>query len=259
MLNSVSPPSYAAATSFCCISLHESDKLRLLNVPQELIPDFAALLTRSWQKGVQRVQRYGPSLEYKLSGRPWRGQGDDAITCRLLARDILSFMFSRGWRLAVSTDLSKKQGDSDSWFFESFVIPHSTRAPLAGGAGSSKMDPHFGAISFNRSDRIRLIGLPPDLQATIVQCVKQSWARGIQHHGPFDSDPRAYELKLAGNPWHTYGTDTILSRSLALSLLHCIKMNGWEIYASVDLGGRIGTNDCPAGDLDSWIIKAVVL
>jgi hypothetical protein len=67
---------------------------------------------------------------------------------------IISALYHHGWYLLASTDVSKKQGDKDSLIFQLGVPPPATS---------------FFAVSFNESDKLRLIGAPPDLISAVQQ------------------------------------------------------------------------------------------
>lgn len=232
------PPPYEEKVSVCCLSLHEGDKIRLLNVPLALHDPFAQVLTQAWRRGIQNRSAYGESVQFKLSGYPWYGQGDQAVPSRVLIAEIMTFMYKNGWAIYLATDLSKKQSDKDSWYFRR-VTPD----PRA----------RFAAISFNRTDRVRFIGLPPDLTNSLLNCVRSTWSRGIQQQSDYHG---AVELKLAGNPWWASGTETVDARKLVLHLLSAIDNNRWCVYASVDASGMQGSNDNPHGDLDTWVLKS---
>ncbi len=67
---------------------------------------------------------------------------------------ILSALYNHGWYLLTSTDISKKQLDKDALFFQHGVVPPQTS---------------FFAISFNEFNKLRLIGVPPELIPAIQQ------------------------------------------------------------------------------------------
>ncbi|KAI9098187.1 hypothetical protein DFS34DRAFT_102244 [Phlyctochytrium arcticum] len=225
--------------SLCCLSPHMGDKLRLINVPAPLVEPFAALLQRSWQKGIQNRTLYGRSLEFKLRGYPWYGQGNDAVPSRELVCAIMEFMYHNGWKLMCCADISKKQGDKDSWFFE----------PLL--ATPASISTAFASISFNRSDRIRLIRFPPPVQSALISGIRTAHP-SIQSEKVI-SGTNAYEFKILGNPWYASGTECVESRILVMKILACLKQLGWEVYTTVDVSGVSGDN---VGDLDSWILKS---
>lgn len=230
-----SAPSYAPfRTTFATISLHRSDRLRLLGFPQSDIQALRGVIQSSYSKGVQKEQLYGKSHEFKLYGNPWYGQSSDAIISRVLVREILAYLFSIGWILHASADVSKKEFDKNTLFFRKQQSP----PPPS----------DFMCISFNMSDRLRLIGAPPQL----VQAMKNLLAgMGLLQTdlGWKDANLRAWEFKINGYPWRATGEETMSTRLLLLKMLECLERYGWSLYASVDQSTGSGEH---SSETDSW-------
>ncbi|KAG0056631.1 hypothetical protein BGZ83_004156 [Gryganskiella cystojenkinii] len=150
-------PNHKLATQCCCISLSSTDKLRLINMPRHLVEPIRQTIRKSWGT-IQRDVQAGTDQEFKLSGNPWDGMGYEAVKARRLVCQIMKTMAERGWNLIQTADISKHEHDKDSMFFESQV--------------NGVVDQHVEmfAISFNRTDCIRLIDAPqmiPLVRATI--------------------------------------------------------------------------------------------
>ena len=91
--------------------------------------------------GVQRIQRYGNSLEFKLLGNPWNCgiDGHDGLHGRSLICHLINALASRSWRPVTSADVSAKyvhqdKGadypiDVDSIFFAHDPTPVQPSAP----------------------------------------------------------------------------------------------------------------------------------
>ncbi|KAG0276180.1 hypothetical protein BGZ97_010146, partial [Linnemannia gamsii] len=62
-------PQYMQSPRVCCITLNEGDKLRLIGVPNELVPHLRAGIIRTWGK-IKREQNYSGAHEFKMSGNP---------------------------------------------------------------------------------------------------------------------------------------------------------------------------------------------
>lgn len=58
--------------------------------------------------------------------------------------------------------------------------------------------PTFGCLQLARSDRIRTICLPQEVNGPIEEAIRRVWAPGIQQSGLFE--PNSWEWKLTGNP-----------------------------------------------------------
>ncbi|KUJ18514.1 uncharacterized protein LY89DRAFT_569398, partial [Mollisia scopiformis] len=220
-------------TTFASVSLHRSDRVRLLGFPQSDIQSIRGVIQNSYSKGISKEQLYGKSHEFKLNGNPWFGQSSDAVISRVLIREILAHLFSIGWILHASTDVSKKEMDKDTLFFRK----QQARPPAS----------DFISISFNQSDRLRLIGAPTQL----VQDFK-SLLSGMgllqQDLGWKDATLRAWEFKLNGYPWRATGEETMSTRLLLLKMLECLESHGWSLYASVDQS----TGGENSSETDSW-------
>ncbi len=82
---------------------------------------------------------------------------------------MLSALYNHGWYLLTSTDISKKQFDKDSLIFQQGTRPCQTA---------------FFSISFNEYNKLRLIGIPPELIAAVRQCfntygiLREEWLKG---------------------------------------------------------------------------------
>ena len=66
--------------------------------------------------GVQRVQRYGNSLEFKLQGNPWSCgiDGHDGLHGRSLICHLFHALASHNWRPVTSADVSAKYVHQDN-------------------------------------------------------------------------------------------------------------------------------------------------
>ncbi len=228
-------PSYAPfRTSFASLSLHASDRIRLLQFPQSDIAQIRNVLQRSWAQGIQAEQIYATSYEFKLRGNPWYGQGSESVAARVLVRELLAYLFSMGWILHATTDTSKKQTDKDTL---SFRKQQSAPPPS-----------EWIAISFNYSDRLRLIGAPKNLideMRLLLQNTKLLQA----DNGWKDKVLGAWEFKLNGYPWKAAGEETMSTKLLLLRMLEILERHGWSLYASVDQNTATGEH---TSETDSW-------
>lgn len=146
---------------------------------------------------------------------------------------MLTSMASLGWNLIQSTDVSKREGDKDSLFFEK---------------GMADPDARLFVISFNQRNRIRIIDAP-DLMPCIVDACSQFWTKGIEEENEFNG---YMELKLKGNPWYPMSEDAVKSKLVLCKVLANFRSLGYKLYASVDLSyGTEGT------DLETWVLRRI--
>jgi hypothetical protein len=161
------------------LSLHASDKIRMLRFPESEVRLVRSTITRTWPRGLDVQRPYSGSEEFKLRGYPWQGTGDDAVHSRRMLAGVLSGLYAAGWLLYISTDVSKRVLDKDSLLFRHCGPDHAL--PQS----------EWFAMSFSRSDRIRLIDAPKDVVGEVVACCKKM----TQSHGPY-SMPNVYELRF---------------------------------------------------------------
>ncbi|KAH8819135.1 hypothetical protein F5884DRAFT_3826 [Xylogone sp. PMI_703] len=235
--NTSSSYTYAPAyspfrTSFASISLHRSDRLRLLQFPQQDIDALRNVIKTSWHRGIQAEQQYAMSHEFKLLGNPWWGQTSDAIPARILMRSIFAYLYSVGWILHCSTDVSKKVCDKDTLLFRKQQSPPPPSEWIS--------------ISFNHYDRLRLIGADPVLIAAFKTLL--SSIRPLQDEGWKDKARNAFEFKIKGYPWLATGEETMSTRLLVLKMLETLEQHGWSLYASIDQNEA--SED--SSETDSW-------
>ncbi|RFU27359.1 hypothetical protein B7463_g8987, partial [Scytalidium lignicola] len=230
--SSSAPPYTPFRTSFASISLHRSDCLRLLQFPQEDIAGLRNVIKTSWYRGIQAEQMYAMSHEFKLSGNPWSGQGRDSIPARIMMRSVFAYLYSVGWILHGSTDVSQKQFDKDTLLFRKQQSP----PPPA----------DWISISFSELDRLRLIGA----DATLIAAFKTMLTSMnlFQDEAWKDKAKNAFEFKIRGFPWLATGEETMRTRLLVLKMLETLEENGWSLYASIDQNEGSDSSS----EADSW-------
>ena len=143
-------------------------------------------------------------------------------------------MATKGWNLIQSTDVSKREGDKDSLFFEK---------------GMADPDARLFVVSFNQSNRIRLIDAP-DLMPCIVDACTEYWTKGIEEET--EVNPHCLELKLKGNPWYPVGEDAVRSKLVLCQVVANLRTLGFKLYGSVDLS--YGTE---GQDLETWVFRRI--
>jgi hypothetical protein len=233
-LASQPPPTYSAfKTTFASLSLHRSDRIRLLQFPQADIDGLRAAINASYPFGIQSEQKYGISHEFKLRSYPWSGQGRDAIPSRIVMREILAYLFRNGWIFHASTDCSKKGLDKDTIVFRKQQTP--------------PPESEWIAISFNQYDRLRLIGADEVLTSSVREVLQSM--RLLQEELWKDRSLNAREFKIHGRPWVASGMETMSTRLLLLRLLECLERHGLSLYASIDQSQGHGEG---TSETDSW-------
>lgn len=223
-------PAYAPFQStFTSVSMHKSDRIRLLNFPTDITDTIRQAIVTSWPRGVQSERPYGGSHEFHLRGYPWASSGNDAIHARRLVRTILEDLAKRGWMLSLSTDVSRKSTDKDT-----LVFRHQNPAP---------QPMTWMCVTFSLFNELRSIDAPPDLVTDGVQAL----APHVESHKTKDQ-PGVYQLTLRGHPWSADGTATMEARQILLSLLQVLELHGFTVYASID------QKAAETGSTDTWYV-----
>ncbi|KAI9639663.1 uncharacterized protein MKK02DRAFT_39985 [Dioszegia hungarica] len=220
---------------YAALLLCSWDKIRIVGFPSSIIAPVDAAIKRSWSRGVQQQKAYDQvSWEWKLCGKPWFGQGSEAVPSRQLIACVLHALLENGWRLTLSTDLCQKSTGKDTLIFKSVPPVQRTIFP----------------ISFNDSDKIRLIDSPHDgVKQAFDTAIRGAWPLGIQDAK--DKEDGAYQIKLKGNPWWTFsGEQMNHSRLLACSLLSAMEAQGFELLGSVDMSTARAEE---RSELDTWV------
>jgi predicted RNA-binding protein YlqC (UPF0109 family) len=226
-------PSYSSfQTTFATLSLHMADRIRLLQFPASDIDAIRNVIRAKWRKGIQADRKYAMSHEFKLHGNPWWGQGSDSIPARIVMREIFAYLYSAGWILHASTDLSKKERDKDTLVFRKQQHP----PPQS----------EWISISFNQSDRLRLIGADGELIAAFRTMLKGM--QKLQNEGWKDQILNTWEFKIRGTPWWASGEETMVTRMMILNMLETLERYGWSLYASIDQN-QAGED---SSETDSW-------
>lgn len=234
------PPAYSAPafrTTFGSVSLHMSDRIRFVQFPKEDLEVIRATIRRCWPRGIQDERPYSASYEFKLRGGPWSGSGTgpDAVPALILMREVLASLYSMGWIMTASTDISRKKLDKDTLIFRKQPVP----PPAA----------TWTAISFKMGDKLRFLGAPQELLAAFSTLLKSM--KLLQSESMKDARQNYHEFKLFGYPWRASGEETMTTRVLILKLVELLEQHGWSLYASID------QNSGPSGDsnyseTDSW-------
>ncbi|GJJ71539.1 hypothetical protein EMPS_03889 [Entomortierella parvispora] len=170
--SAVSLESHHLSADICCISLHGNDKIRLIEAPFDLIDSIRETILDAWGP-IQKEERIPPAHQFKLSGYPWVGSGSEGVKSRRLLYRLLKTMVERGWNLIQAADVSKDSVDLDAMFFER----------MTPGLGASVVDRNVDmfAVSFNKTDVVRLIDAPLVLTAFVRDVIAKNWSKGYDN------------------------------------------------------------------------------
>jgi hypothetical protein len=101
------PPAYEPKDAkFATLSLHKTDRIRLLQFPPQEVEKLRILIDSAWLDGIQNVRDYGGSFELKLKGNPWTGSKNDKA--KHLLRTLFQGLYDMGWVFDAGISLAKK-------------------------------------------------------------------------------------------------------------------------------------------------------
>ena len=99
---------------YMCLSLNETDKIRLINAPSDVVKVVHDSIQTYYTYGIQRFENYGSVPEFKLNGRPWSGDKNYSKHGRQLLMLLMDCLVKLGFGFAISADVSAKYySDSD--------------------------------------------------------------------------------------------------------------------------------------------------
>jgi hypothetical protein len=106
-------PNPAFRTTFACVSMHMTDRIRLLRFPARDVQLIQDIIRHAWPRGIQNTRVYDAANEIKLYGNPWSSSSwsDQKTDSRRLICRVLNGLFDMGWVLKASVDISKKEYD----------------------------------------------------------------------------------------------------------------------------------------------------
>ena len=236
------------------ISLNREDRLRLLEAPDYVITALEEVITETWERGIQHSKQREEGggeyarlnkgyHEFKLAGRPWWADGEEAVKSRYLVASILAKLRSLGWEVADTIDVSRRLNDKTV-----FVM---RQCP------PEQQD--WAVLSFHESDKVRLMssrgtedkvaeGVNTVLEvAEVIQETKEYW--------------KAKQWKIRGAPFSGHkgcgvGADLRLMIHNLTKIMKHFHAAGWRLVASGDVSAKYfhGNDKTPPHPLDthSW-------
>ena len=96
-----------------CLTLNETDKVRLIGGDSYFMNSIRSSISRSWANGILNEMNYYGSWELQLDGHPFMNESSSNGYACFMMLTILSDLESNGFRMIASIDLSGKH----SWFF----------------------------------------------------------------------------------------------------------------------------------------------
>ncbi|KAF4966817.1 hypothetical protein FSARC_5532 [Fusarium sarcochroum] len=226
--SSAAPPSFNQAiqsgpppifrSRFASITRNELDRIRLMNFSETEMAAIHEVVRANWERGIDKVQPYEESREFKLKGYPWgydMNGNEEAL--RLVIR-ILEAMYSMGWVLYSAMEVTKRVSTKDALIFrKQDHIPPSCE---------------WINVSFHGGDKLKILNSPPE---NLVTEIIQTFITDIQRH---EVTTERAKIKFKGFPWRPTGHDSVGTQLKLLALLEVIERHGFTLYARI--GARYG-------------------
>jgi hypothetical protein len=194
---------YLRSTKICCLSLHGTNKIRLINAPQSLVSPLRLAIFETWDYPIQHetsLPQCG-GHEFKLKGKPW---GPSPKTGPLVASTnlilaMLQVMEIRGWSLLLAANVSHIREEMDSMFFEWLGPKSLLSSTLSWGTDpddqtlvdqleqrndeSNERDKAEGdielfTVDFSGYDRIRVTAAPVAIITALRLAILRHWKQG---------------------------------------------------------------------------------
>ena len=100
------------------ITFNVNDVLRLIGLPESLVPVIQSTIQSAWSKGIQQESHYAGSYQFKLKGCPWWASGNEAVESRrLIVMKLMEVLLAHGWSPITAFDSSRKWCDKRSLLF----------------------------------------------------------------------------------------------------------------------------------------------
>ncbi len=216
-------------TSVISISLNGTDKLRVLG-PQEVWPHVDEMIQKFWPAGVEREGILNNSYEFVLRGQPFgtmQSNGVEAYYTAGLINGIFSALYHLGYIFIAAIDSGNRESDINALYF---------RYALDEVKEEENVNRQFFAICLNKTDRIRLVSVLPDLATSIKSIMPELWPYGVKK---VKESKGSLEFTLNGNPWNSEGEESLEARELVGNLMHVLSTYNWHFYANCTLSENI--------------------
>ncbi|KAF9543072.1 hypothetical protein EC957_001286 [Mortierella hygrophila] len=286
---------YPRSSKICCLSLHDTNKIRLINAPLSLISPLRLAIFETWNQPIQHetsLPQCG-GHEFKLKGKPWGppGKNGPLLDSTNLILAMLMVLEIRGWSLIMASNVSHLRDEKDSLFFEwvglrdllssrerdldeqTLVDPSEHQIDDRGKEmkgkwdGDVEGDVELFTVELLGYDMIRVTGAPVAVLTAVRLAILRHWTQGIEKE---DAKKGAYEFKMEGFPFRTWGSETSIERSMMLiQALENMRLHGFELCSLMDLDvvgkgkqekhekqQKKGRNDGRDKQIvDSWVLR----
>lgn len=213
------PPGF----EYMCIVINKPDGVRVVHGGDRELSIIKEAIEESWKMGFDANQKskcHGYVQSFKLSGIPFdKGSPQQyALEARKMFSQILWKLNNAGWKLLMTTDLSRKMAFGTFFFVkqETFSISYP-----------------FPCINISSSDKLQFINFSQNLYPSIKGVIEENWSPGIQF--VYTEDEHMLDVQLFGDPWKGMGRETVEARSLIQKLIEFAAKNQLALCCSANI------------------------
>jgi hypothetical protein len=243
--SSPSPPPAVAPSTHATLSFHKSDTIRLLSFPSDITSALEPVILASWPPGLESHGSFGQSYQYKVRGRPFGYYGTQHHVGGIrLLRDVLAFLYARGWDLLAPLLCSRRYTAKDTLIFRRVVAPRPavewlSLAPM----GADKLRVVYDV------DKARLCGMDGDHDhlGVLISGVKKVLEE-LDYYDKGGWSHDSFEFEMKGRPWRSRGEASVKMRIMLMRLLETMEGYGWRLYSN--FVQRTGSDEDRI--LDTW-------
>jgi hypothetical protein len=98
-----------------CLSLSDFDKIRIIDNQMNIKDEIRLAIEQTWPKGIQSESDYYNSVQFKLKGYPFSGQGAEHINACLTLATLLNRVEKQGFKLLANGQVINKRHKRNEW------------------------------------------------------------------------------------------------------------------------------------------------
>ena len=212
---------------YMCIAIRPLDKLRIILGGDYEISIVRQVIQECWPKGIQsELSQLSGVHEFKLKGFPFSlvSSSKNAKACRRMAGRILHRLYRDGWKLQISSNLTRTN-DLTTWFFKKVSVQSFPSTPLL-------------IVGLSSYDCLMIVNAPMELHQLFKDVIERTWPNGIQKW-KYEDD--VLVIKLKGYPWRPLSEDTVHSRVLLNTIIADLHQRQWKLYGNSNFKSETNT------------------
>lgn len=216
-------PSRSVGFEYMCIVIRVGDLMSVILGTDHEISIIRQAIEETWPGGIQQEAFVMNGLhEFKLQGNPFRStvlsSPINEISSRNMAGNILHRLYRDGWKLQISSDLTRTV-DLTTWIFKKDATAVCPSLP-------------FLMVDLIGVDSLMVFNAPLDLHHMFKDVIEKSWPHGIQQW-TYEND--VLLIKLNGTPWCADGWATMHARVILQTLVTELLLKQWKLYGNFNL------------------------